>query len=68
MNIERIINMVIRQFVRRGVNATINKGSKMLSQRGGGEPVAPEQQQAADQTARQAKKAMRMARRLNRMR
>ncbi len=67
MNAERAFRMLIRMFMRKGINAGIQKGADAMH-RNGTEPATPEQQKASKHTARQAKKAMRMARRINRMR
>ncbi|MFN4131372.1 MAG: hypothetical protein ACK4GC_16370 [Paracoccaceae bacterium] len=70
MNFNQIINMVTRIFVRKGVNWGINKGTQMVSKRG--KPAAaptqagsPQSAQARE-TAKRARKAAAITRRMGR--
>lgn len=63
----QIINMVMRQIVRRLVNAGINKSVDMAAKRGkAGEELTPEQKKLAGANKKRAKQSVRMARRIGR--
>lgn len=63
----QMINMVIRMVMRRVVNMGINKGIDVAAKRGkGGEELTPQQRQAAGKQSKQAKQAVRVARRIGR--
>ncbi len=61
MNVDRILRMLFRRTLFRG----LNKGADMLAKNSG---QTPQERQAAKKSARNAKKALRVARRINRMR
>lgn len=70
MNLNQIVNMVMRIFLRKGVNWGINKGTKMMSK--GRKPAAPttpasvsHSAQARD-AAKRARKAAAITRRIGR--
>lgn len=70
MNLNQIINMVTRIFLRKGVNWGINKGTQMVSRRGK-TTVAPTQADAhhstqAREAAKRARKAAAVTRRIGR--
>ncbi|MEM7471439.1 MAG: hypothetical protein AAF340_08805 [Pseudomonadota bacterium] len=63
----QIINMVMRQVVRRLVTMGIDKGVDVMAERrGGSKELTPEQKKAAQENQKRAKQAMRMARRVGR--
>ncbi|MDP2062691.1 MAG: hypothetical protein Q8Q63_04400 [Phaeovulum sp.] len=68
MSIEQILGRVMRLFGRRAVNLGINKGIEVAARRGKPEAeMTPEDQaqaRAARQTAKRARQAVRLARRL----
>ncbi|WP_103333398.1 hypothetical protein [Pseudotabrizicola formosa] len=70
MNVNQIINMVMRIFVRKGVNWGITKGTKVVAKRG--KPAAPvtpaqaSQSTLARETAKRARKAAAVTRRIGR--
>jgi hypothetical protein len=70
MNLNQIVNMVMRLFLRKGVNWGINKGTQMMAKRGksaGSGQMADHAQGAqARETAKRARKAAAITRRLGR--
>ena len=67
MNVNQIINMVMRIFLRKGVNWGINKGTQMVSKRGKpGASVPQTQTNEARETAKRARKAAAVTRRIGR--
>lgn len=68
MNIDRLISMVVRTLVNRGVNAGINKGSQLLAGRGKRpEDMTDEERESAASLQRggnQVRRMMRMGRRM----
>ncbi|MDR7125192.1 hypothetical protein [Pseudotabrizicola sp. 4114] len=70
MNVNQIINMVMRIFMRKGVNWGINKGTQMMSKRG--KPAAPTttvdagHSTQAREAAKRARKAAAVTRRIGR--
>ncbi len=70
MNANQIINMVIRQIMRRFINKGIDAGLNAATRRRGAAPDDPDaarrQQTQGRETARRAKQAMRMGRRIGR--
>jgi hypothetical protein len=68
MNLNQIINMVTRIFVRKGVNWGINKGTQMVARRG--KPAAPladvTHANHARDAAKRARKAAAITRRIGR--
>jgi len=71
MNMGRLINMVINQILRRVVNAGINKGMRTMSKGQGAtkspnQPGSPSQAGTARDTAKRARQAARITRRLGR--
>lgn len=72
MNVNQIINMVMRLFVQKGVNWGINKGAAMVAKRNpasqtgkGGAGGASQSTQARD-LAKRARQAAKITRRLGR--
>mgnify|MGYP003564325344 CR=1 FL=1 len=67
---DRIVNMIIRQVVSRAVGKGIDKGAEYMSARKShdGKPadITPEQRKQVQRTSRNARQAMRVARRLGR--
>jgi hypothetical protein len=67
---DRIANMIIRRVVNRVVGAGVDKGAEYLSARRNpdGQPsdITPEQRAQVQKTSRNARQAMRLARRLGR--
>ena len=67
---DRIANMIIRRVVNRVVGAGVDKGAEYLSARQNpdGKPsdITPEQRAQVQKTSRNARQAMRLARRLGR--
>jgi hypothetical protein len=69
MNLNQIINMVLRVFVRKGVNWGINKGTRMVASRskpGTGPAVDHGQSAQARELAKRARKAAAITRRIGR--
>ena len=68
MNVNQIINMVMRIFLRKGVNWGINKGTQMVSKRGKPGAAAPQanahQSAQARDAAKRARKAAAVTRRI----
>ena len=71
MNVNQIINMVIRMFMRKAINKGIDAGAGMVARRRGTDENDPEAARAQDasarNTAKQAKRAMRLGRRMTRL-
>lgn len=67
---DRIVNMFLRQVMTRAMNKGIGAGSEYLSARRGpdGRPadITPEQRAQVQRTSRNARQAMKIARRLGR--
>ena len=70
MNLNQIINMVTRIFIRKGVNWGINKGTQVLARRGkpaaSAAPVDPTHANHARDAAKRARKAAAITRRIGR--
>lgn len=70
MNVNQIINMVMRIFLRKGVNWGISKGTKMVSRSGKpaatATPALHSQTTVARETAKRARKAAAVTRRIGR--
>ncbi|NEX44900.1 hypothetical protein [Pseudotabrizicola algicola] len=70
MNLNQIINMVTRIFLRKGVNWGINKGTQMISNRGKSgasvPPADPHHANQAREAAKRARKAAAVTRRIGR--
>jgi hypothetical protein len=66
MNLNQIVNMVMRIFVRKGVNWGINKGVDAVAQRSPGKPVGPSQSAGVRDVAKRARQAAKITRRLGR--
>lgn len=68
MNLNQIINMVTRIFIRKGVNWGINKGTQVLARRGKGAagPVDATHANHARDAAKRARKAAAITRRIGR--
>ena len=70
MNLNQIVNMVMRMFVRKGLNWGINKGTRMVakhSKPSASGPVADHAQASqARETAKRARKAAAITRRVGR--
>ena len=69
MNLNQIVDMVLRIFIRKGVNWGINKGVGMVKRGGKPDPGGPAHQQQSRQArdlANRAQKAARITRRLGR--
>ncbi len=68
MNMNYLINMIMRMFIRKVVNRGMDAGIDMVAKRHGakGEQTA-EQKQASQDTSRRAKDVMRTARRIGRL-
>lgn len=67
MNVNQIINMVMRLFLRKAINTGIDKGVGLMSKRKGGGDASPEQAQQGRDNAKRAKQAMRVGRRVTRL-
>jgi hypothetical protein len=63
---DRIINMIINQVIRRFVNVGVNKGINHLATKGKAAPLTPAQTNAARDTAKRARQAAKITRRLGR--
>jgi hypothetical protein len=67
---DRIVNMIIRQVVSRVVGKGVDKGAEYLSARrspdGQAADITPEQRAQAKTTSRNARQAIRVARRITR--
>lgn len=63
MNLNQLINMVIKIVTRRAVNFGIDKGAQMMARRGG-ETASPEQQKQARAMAKRARHAAKITRRM----
>ena len=75
MNINQILNMAMRLFMRKVLSRGINAGMDLAARRGGGgdaapsEPLTPEERQRAreaKQTAKRARQAAKLGRRIGR--
>ena len=70
MNVNQIVNMVLKIFLRKGVNWGIKKGTDVLARRGasgaGTGPGAAAQSAQARELAKRARKAAAITRRLGR--
>ena len=66
MNFDRIISMIFRQVLNRGIRAGINKGADMMTPRGQAGETAESRDQAK-KTTKRAQQAVRMGRRIGRM-
>jgi hypothetical protein len=66
MEMDRIINQIVRQVTNRLLNRGIDAGVDRLSRGTGGGQASPEQQAQSRNTAKHAKQALRLARRLGR--
>lgn len=70
MNLDQILSMIGRIFLRKAVNWGIRKGVDTVSRRSGGTaaspPPSPAASQAARDAAKRARKAAQIARRLGR--
>ncbi len=62
----QIINMVLRQVIRRLVSMGVDKGFDAAAKRRGRAELTPEQARAAAENKKRAKQAMRVTRRLGR--
>ena len=71
MNVNQIINMVMRLFLRKFISKGIDKGFDMAATRKKGPVPDPEaerlQKQQGSESAKRAKQAMRVGRRIGRM-
>lgn len=63
---DRIINMIINQIIRRVVNVGINKGVSHFAGKGKSTPADHAQANSARETAKRARQAARITRRLGR--
>jgi hypothetical protein len=63
---DRIINMIINQVIRRFVNIGVNKGINYAARKGKSEPLTPTQTNAARETAKRARQAAKITRRIGR--
>lgn len=63
---DRILSMIFRQLVRRGVDMGIKKGAEMMASRHSGADEADIQAQGK-RTAKQARQMMRAGRRISRL-
>jgi hypothetical protein len=64
---DRIINMIINQVIRRFVNIGVNKGIDYAARKGKpAEKLTPAQSNAARETAKRARQAAKITRRLGR--
>jgi hypothetical protein len=73
MDLNGLINMITRIFVRKAINTGINKGLGQMARKGGsgvgkGAPTPADRDQAhhARETAKRARKAARLTRRMGR--
>ncbi|MEX5729383.1 hypothetical protein Ga0609869_002736 [Rhodovulum iodosum] len=68
MNANRMINMAVRIVMRKLMNKGINAGVDLAARRGQGndDPADPQKRAAAQQTAKRARQAMRVTRRMGR--
>jgi len=70
MNLNQIVNMVMRTLMRKGINWGINKGTQVLSRRGMAAPPPTAADHAhsaqAREAAKRARKAAAITRRLGR--
>ncbi|MDV4144049.1 hypothetical protein [Shimia sp. FJ5] len=69
MNANRIINMVVRMFLRKAINSGMNAGMNALNKKDSAGRATPQDQRpnnnAPQQGVKQARRAARMARRMN---
>lgn len=63
---DRILNMILRQLIRHGVNFGIRKGADLLASRHAPEDEAQMKKKGAE-TARHARQMMRVGRRVTRL-
>ena len=65
---DRILNMLLRLFLRRGVNMALRKGTDMLGRRatGKGGTADPRRAKRSREDARRIRQMMRVARRITR--
>lgn len=66
MNVNQIVNMVMRIFVRKGVNWGINKGTGMLAKRTPAKPGGASHAASARDVAKRARQAAKITRRMGR--
>ncbi len=66
MNLNQIINMILRIFVRKGVNMGITKGASYMARRSPGKPGGPDQSATARDLAKRARQAAKITRRMGR--
>lgn len=66
MKLDRIISMIMRQLINRGIRAGINKGADMMTPRGTTGDT-PEGRAQSKQAAKRAQQTVRMGRRISRM-
>lgn len=66
MNLNQIVNMVMRIFVRKGVNWGINKGAQAVAKRSPVKPGGPTQAAHGRDIAKRARQAAKITRRLGR--
>jgi hypothetical protein len=69
MNANSILNMVLRMFVRKAINGGVNAGVNALSRKDSAGRATPQDKRggnpSAQQGVKQARRAVRMARRMN---
>lgn len=65
MNLNRLISMILRPIINRGINAGIDAVARRKG--GAAKPDTPEAQKAARDQSRRAKETMRATRRITRM-
>jgi len=66
MNLNQIMTMVMRLFVRKGVNWGINKGAAIVAKRNPAKPGGVDQSTAARDIAKRARQAAKITRRIGR--
>lgn len=66
MNLNQILNMVTRLFVRKGVNWGVNKGTKAIAKRSAAKPVVTDHTNHARDVAKRARQAAKVTRRIGR--
>lgn len=63
---DRIINMVMRMFIGKIMNAGIEKGVDLATRKGGRDDQSREEKQRAKQTSRRLKQGARLTRKIGR--
>lgn len=67
MNMNGLINRLIRQFLNRALHKGVDMGVEHMARgKNGGKPLTKDQQRASNEMAQRTKKTMRMARRIGR--